>query len=266
MSDVSSSPAFILRDLSYRYMGAATKALEGIALAVHAHEFTAIIGPNGAGKSTLVRVMGGILAPTHGSIECLERPLHEWDRRALARRLAVVAQEPAPTGLSLTVRDYVQLGRNPHARVWAPLSAGDGKIVDEALEQTHLKGLQDRPLTKLSGGAQQRTKLARAFAQEPDVILLDEPTVHLDLHHALWTFSFLKHLVQRSGVTIICVTHDMNLASRHADKMALVSGGGISSWGEPGEVLSSSALSEAYECNLQVEVTPGLGYYVVPIE
>ncbi len=266
MSDVSSSPAFILRDLSYRYMGAATKALEGITLAVHAHEFTAIIGPNGAGKSTLVRVMGGILAPTHGSIECLERPLHEWDRRALARRLAVVAQEPAPTGLSLTVRDYVQLGRNPHARVWAPLSAGDGKIVDEALEQTHLKGLQDRPLTKLSGGEQQRTKLARAFAQEPDVILLDEPTVHLDLHHALWTFSFLKHLVQRSGVTIICVTHDMNLASRHADKMALVSGGGISSWGEPGEVLSSSALSEAYECNLQVEVTPGLGYYVVPIE
>ena len=263
---MSSSPAFIIRDLSYRYKGAPTRALEGITLDVYAHEFTAVIGPNGAGKSTLVRVMGGILAPTHGSIECLERPLHEWDRRALARRLAVVAQEPAPTGLSLTVRDYVQLGRNPHARVWAPLSVRDGKIVDEALEQTHLRGLQDRALTELSGGEQQRTKLARAFAQEPDVILFDEPTVHLDLRHALWTFSFMKDLVQRSGVTIICVTHDMNLASRHADKMALVSEGGVSSWGEPGEVLSSLALSEAYECDLQVEVTPGLGYYVLPIE
>lgn len=263
---MSSSPAFIIRDLSYRYKGAPTRALEGITLDVYAHEFTAVIGPNGAGKSTLVRVMGGILAPTHGSIECLERPLYEWDRRALARRLAVVAQEPTPTGSSLTVRDYVQLGRNPHARVWAPLSVRDGKIVDEALEQTHLRGLQDRALTELSGGEQQRTKLARAFAQEPDVILFDEPTVHLDLRHALWTFSFMKDLVQRSGVTIICVTHDMNLASRHADKMALVSEGGVSSWGEPGEVLSSLALSEAYECDLQVEVTPGLGYYVLPIE
>jgi iron complex transport system ATP-binding protein len=266
MSDVSSSPAFMLRDLAYRYAGAPARALEGITLDVHAHEFTAIIGPNGAGKSTLVRVMGGLLTPTDGSVECLERPLHEWDRRALARRLAVVAQEPAPIGTPLTVRDYVQLGRNPHARVWAPLSARDDRIVDEALEQTRLNELQDRALTELSGGERQRTKLARAFAQEPNIILLDEPTAHLDLHHALWTFSFMKHLVQRSGVTIICVTHDMNLASRHADKMALVSGGGILSWGDPGEVLSSSALSEAYECNLQVEVTPGLGYYVLPTE
>ena len=266
MSDERPLPVFTFRYVSYQYSGAPNAALKEVTLDLNAHEFTAIIGPNGAGKSTLVRVMGGILEPTEGQIECLDRPLKAWDRKALARRLAIVAQEPPPTGLSLTVREYVELGRNPHARTWGPLIARDAEIVDGALEQTSLNDLQVRSLADLSGGERQRAKLARALAQEPEIVLLDEPTAHLDLHHALWTFSLMRRLVRQFGVTVICVTHDMNLASRYADKIVLLSAARMLMAGEPGEVLSSSALAEAYECDLQVEVAPpGLGYYVLPV-
>jgi iron complex transport system ATP-binding protein len=258
-----SDSVFECRSLSFRYPGAASPAIDGLDVQVAGGRITAIIGPNGAGKSTLVRLLAGTLDPSAGDALFMGRSVRGWKRVDLARRLAVVAQE-APMGIPLSVTEYVSLGRNPYVSAWASLSAQDDAVVGDAIARVGLAALAERGLSDLSGGELQRAKLGRALAQEPDVLILDEPTAHLDVGHALWTFETVADLVSH-GLTAVCVTHDMNLASRFASELVLVSGGRVEARGDAATVLSPDRLSRAYDCEIGVEDRGGLGHVVLPL-
>jgi iron complex transport system ATP-binding protein len=258
-----SDRVFECRGLTFTYPGASGPAIEGLDLDVDGGRLTAILGPNGAGKSTLVRLLSGTAEPSAGETRFLGRRLSDWPRTDLARRLAVVAQE-APHGIPQSVVEYVSLGRNPYASAWSALSSHDTAVVEAAVERVGLSAISDRRIGDLSGGEVQRAKLARALAQEPEVMILDEPTAHLDLGHALWAFETVAELVSQ-GITAICVTHDMNLASRFADDLVLVCDGDAGPCGSASEVLSPEALSSAYECEVDIEDRGALGHVVLPV-
>lgn len=258
-----SDRVFEARSVTYSYPGGGRPAVDGVDLVVPAGRLTALIGPNGAGKSTLVRLLAGTMEPTEGSVAFLGRPLAEWPRTDLARHLAVVAQEP-PLAVPQSVEEYVSLGRNPYVSAWAALSGEDQAVVERAMRRVGMSDLSDRRLTDLSGGERQRAKLARALAQEPDVLILDEPTAHLDIGHALWAFETMAELVA-AGLTAICVTHDMNLASRYADDMVLLAGGRLTNSGSPSTVLEPAALAAAYDCGVRVEDHGRAGRVVLPV-
>jgi len=164
-----------------------------------------------------------------------------------------------------TVHEYVSLGRNPYISPWASLGTHDRSVVAEAIERVGLTRLADRGLTELSGGELQRAKLARALAQEPEVLILDEPTAHLDMGHALWTFESLVELVETRGISALCITHDVNLASRYGHDVILVSHGVAAAAGPSSDVLTPDALGVAYGCTVDVENRGALGYVVLPI-
>ena len=258
-----SDPVFVTRRASYAYPGSDAPAIDGVDLEIGHGRVTGVIGPNGAGKSTLVRLLSGTVEPTSGVVEFLGRPLASWARTDLARHLAVVGQEP-PLAVPQTVEEYVSLGRNPYVSPWSALSAADLEIVSGAIATVGLAPLATRRLTDLSGGERQRAKLARALAQEPQVLILDEPTAHLDIGHALWAFETIAHLV-RGGLTAICVTHDINLASRFADELLLLTGGRVGGRGNAGSVLSRETLSRAYDCDVRVEDLGSAGRVVLPV-
>jgi iron complex transport system ATP-binding protein len=256
--------AFDLRDARLRYPRSREDAVAGISCEIPEGRWTALVGPNGAGKSTLLKLLSGVLPPSSGCIRVRGRRLDEWGRRELAQELAVVAQG-APPQVPLTVREFTEMGRNPYLRPWASLSTNDRQAVESALRSTDLLSLENRQLAELSGGELQRAKLARALAQAPSVILLDEPTAHLDLGHAVRFFELLRELIGRGDWTVVCVTHDLNLASRYADLIMLLSAGELIIQGEPDEVLEPEALERTYGCSVRVENLGALGKMVVPL-
>jgi len=257
------TPVFELRGAGVRYRDGEPEVLSDVDLRVERGRLCAVLGPNGAGKTTLVRLLTGVLVPTRGEARFLGRPLATWSRAELARRLAVVSQEPPPA-VPLTVREYVTLGRNPYRSPWSSLGASGHELVSRTLARTGLARLDARPVSELSGGERQRAKLARALAQEPEVLVLDEPTAHLDIGHGLWVFDAMRELVDRHGLTVLCMTHDMNLASRHADRIVLVADGGVVAAGTPAEVLRPAALEAAYGCTVEVSDLGALGHVVLP--
>ncbi len=258
------APLFRLQDVRFAYPRTGDEAVRGITCDIEEGRWTALVGPNGAGKSTLLRLLSGVSRPSAGRISLRDRRLDEWGRRELSRDMAVVAQEP-PLHVPLTVREFVELGRNPYVRPWAPLAAHDHEAVDAALRRTDMWTLVDRQLAELSGGEVQRAKLARALAQAPSVLLLDEPTAHLDLGHAVRFFELLRRLVGQGGWTVICVTHDLNLASRYADSLLLLAEGELIAGGHPSAVLEPDALRRTYGCQVRVEDLGPLGLLVVPM-
>lgn len=263
--DRGDAAAYRLEDVTFRYPSASAPALKGLSLEFDEAAFTAVIGPNGAGKSTLVRLLGGILDPSEGSVDLGGRPLVSWDRSALARRTAVVSQDAPPEALRVSLRGYVELGRNPYVSPWAPLAPRDEEVIGNALAWAGLDHLAHRPLAELSGGERQRAKLARAIVQEPGILILDEPSAHLDFRHALWIFDALRERVRDEALTVICITHDMQLASRYADRMILLAEGEGVAAGPPGEVLRSPALASTYGCEVRVESLGDLGHSVLPV-
>lgn len=256
-------PVFELRGAGVRYRPTEPDVLRGLDLRVERGDLTAVLGPNGAGKSTLVRLLTGVLRPTRGEAIFEGRPLTAWSRAELARHVAVVSQEPPPA-VPLTVREYVTLGRNPYRSPWSALGAGGRELVTRTLARAGLADLEGRPVSDLSGGERQRAKLARALAQEPEVLVLDEPTAHLDIGHGLWVFDAMRELVAEHGITVLCITHDMNLASRHADRIVLLAQGDVVAAGPPGDVLDPASLEAAYECSVDVRDLGDLGYVILP--
>ncbi|MFE1114089.1 ABC transporter ATP-binding protein [Streptomyces rochei] len=225
--------------------------LDGVSLAPRPGSVTGLLGPNGSGKSTLLRLLSGVLAPASGVVTLDGRPLGDWGRRAVARRVAVVEQH-ADTLVELTVLDVVRLGRIPHRRAWASAGDADEDAVRTALERTGLTGRADRFWHTLSGGERQRVQIARALAQEPRELLLDEPTNHLDVQHQLE----LLNLIAELPVTSVVALHDLNLAAMYCDQVVVLRQGRVVAAGPPGDTLTESLIADVY--GVRAEVTrPG---------
>jgi len=218
--------------------------LRGVDLSLGPGEGLALVGPNAAGKSTLVRTLAGLLRTGRGDVLLEGRPLAAWARPAIARRVALVAAEDAAPD-RLAVEDRVALGRYPHRGPLAPFTDEDRAAVLRALRQTEIEHLARRPLGTLSAGERQLALLARGLAQDPAVLLLDEPATHLDVRHQLHLFRVLDD-VRQHGVAVLAVIHDLQRAAVWAPRMALLDEGRIAASGSPVEVLESEAAGRAF--------------------
>lgn len=234
--------------------------LDDISLEVAAGERFALLGPNGAGKTTLLRLLGGLLKPASGRVLLQGRDLAAWPPQERARMLAGVPQQ-VDTAIPLRVGDLVATGRLPHAGDWAALGEADHKAMAEALAAMDMAGQADRFLHELSAGERQRAWLAMALAQQANVLLLDEPTSHLDIHHAWHLMELLADWACQRRLTVVFSTHDLNLAAAFCSRVALLRDGRIEACGTPVEVLQSDRLSAVFSHPLEVRLTgdsPGI--------
>jgi iron complex transport system ATP-binding protein len=222
----------------------AREVVRGVTMAIHAGDALALVGPNAAGKSTLLRAITGLLPLAGGRVELLGRPLDGWSRAALARHVALVGPEDEGAG-AFTVRERVALGRFPHLGPFRPPTADDEAAVDEAIRRTGIEHLAARRVATLSAGERQLAALARGLAQEPRLLLLDEPAAHLDIGHQLALFRVLDE-VRASGVGVLAVVHDLQRAASWAGRMLLLHGGRIAAEGAPRDVLLGPACAEAF--------------------
>ncbi|EYF06462.1 ABC transporter ATP-binding protein [Chondromyces apiculatus] len=250
--DAPESPAIELRSVSARYPSGRL-ALAEIDLTVRAGELWAVLGPNGAGKSTLVRVISGSLQPSAGQVFLCGEPMASRDRRQIARQLAVVPQAALPPS-GFSVREIVLMGRSPHQGAWMRVSEQDDQAVQRALDACGLMSLSDRPVAELSGGEQRRVSIARALAQEGDVLILDEPGAHLDVRHSIELYEVIRREVAERRLACVAVLHDLNAAAQYADRIALLKGGRLLARGTIEEVMTYQKLKSAFEAELYVGV------------
>lgn len=250
--------------VSYTPDGAARPTVDDVSLEIRHHRMTALLGPNGAGKTTLLRLLLGTITPQRGSIAFFDRPIADWSRRNFARQVGVVPQGESETLFS--VRELVAMGRYPHLGPWQREREDDVAAIARAMERCDVTQFADRWVTTLSGGEQQRVRLARALAQEPSVLVLDEPTASLDIRHEMTTFELLRRL-RDDDVTIVLATHNLNLAARYADDLVLMHHGRIVAQGAPASVLTATRVEGAYDWPVDVtthsegapQVTPRSG-------
>jgi iron complex transport system ATP-binding protein len=228
---------------------------------VNEGEILGIIGPNGSGKTTLLKLSAGVLSPQVGTVHLKGRLMSEMTRKEMARDVAYLPQH-VETFFDYAVEDVVAMGRFPHAKGLGFLSAEDMKAVDCALVQTRTEAFRHRPLSHLSGGEVQRALLASVIAQEPKVLLLDEPTGALDVHHQVRFFHLLSDLVA-SGVGVVVVTHDLNLAGLFGHRLLLMNEGAVTHQGPPGDLLRSDILRPIYGEAILVSTHPTTGRPVV---
>jgi iron complex transport system ATP-binding protein len=232
-----------MQNLTCAYNG--QPVLEDLCLEACPGQVLALIGPNGVGKSTLLRAMARLLQPRRGKVLLAGRDLWHTSPRDIARQLALAPQVNG-TQWPATVEQVVALGRAPHRGWLLPLTSQDRIATDRALEQAGLSSLRDRKVAQLSGGEQQRVILARVLAQEPQVLLLDEPTSHLDLKYQSGILGLVHQLAHRDGLTVVISLHDLNLAALYADRLALLSEGQLLAVGSPNEVLTPERLTQVY--------------------
>lgn len=250
-------PSWVVDRLGFSYPGAARPAVDGVSLEVPAGACTALLGPNGSGKSTLLRLLLGTLSPALGAVSFEGRPVSAWPRAEMARRVGVVPQGEE-INFPITVGEMVMMGRYPHLGRWRREGEADRRAVEAALERCDILELAERPISTLSGGERQRALVARALAQEPGVLVLDEPTAALDVKHEMAIFELLRDL-GRGGVTVLLVTHSLNLASRFADRLVLLSRGRVAARGAPAEVIDQRRIEEVYGWPVRVTAHPGPG-------
>lgn len=245
-------------------VGAADGAFNGlfhlgpISFNLCAGEFLSIIGPNGSGKSTLLGLLGGLLSPARGQVRFGGREVSLLEPRERARRVAYVRQE-SPLVFPISVEDFVLLGRFPFADRLGFHSARDRETACWAMEVTSLDRLAARRLDEISGGERQRVVLARALAQEPELLLLDEPTANLDLNFQVEMLRLICRLAEEHGFVVIAVMHELNLASEFSEHVLLLKGGRLFRYGEPSEVLTRAALEEVYDVLVSVDRNPYSG-------
>ena len=245
-----------LDGVSYRYPGASQDALTDVSLSVGLGEFHAVLGPNGSGKTTLVRVALGGLAPASGAAEVDGRAAHLWPRQDLAKVVGVVPQREDNL-FPQRVRETVLLGRYPHLSLWGRERAADHDAVDRALAACDALHLADRWLWTLSGGEYQRVRVARALAQEPRLLVLDEPGMSLDLKHEMGLFELVLGLVHEEGLGVLMITHDLNLAARFADSLLLLEGGRPVAAGAPNDVLTQAAVERVFSWPVAMQTVDG---------
>jgi iron complex transport system ATP-binding protein len=251
------STAIEVQNLSHNYKN--LSVLIDISFSVEKGEFFIIIGPNGSGKTTLMKILSGILKLQNGRLNIQNRRIQDYARKALARTIAYVPQT-MPIDFPFSVTEVVLMGRSPHLDMLGLVHEKDLHIAEQAINFTGLQHLAHRKLDRLSVGEQQRVFIARAICQQPQIILLDEPTASLDLAHQVRLMDLMEKLKIETGITIVMVSHDVNLAAMYGDRLLLLKKGKIIRLGNPDQVLTFQTLEEAYGCTLLVDQNP-LGHF-----
>lgn len=251
------------RQLSFGYED--RLVLTDISFSIAEGELVALIGPNGSGKTTLLRILLGFLSPRAGTVSLHDQVLQSYPPRELAKRIAYVSQQPA-LSFPLTSLELVSLGRYPHASRFK-FSAADTLAVERALEETDSTDLKGRYFATLSGGEKQKVLIARALAQSARILLLDEPTLHLDLYYQLQILTVLKKLCAEQRITVITVLHDVNQVSLFADKALLLNDGKLRAFGPVTEVINESSMSDLLGVDMKaMEDAETGGRYYVPCD
>ena len=259
---------YTIRNLWFHYpptpqatRGTAPWVIQDLSLDIPPAKILGIVGPNGSGKTSLTKVLAGILRPQRGTIRMFDADLGRLTPQDRARRVAVVFQD-APITFPMTIRELVLRGRYPHRPTtglfsgWGWESAQDHEIARQAMDDVDIASLADRPVHSVSAGERQRAYLARALAQQTPVLILDEPTAYLDIHHQVACFRTLHRLQQARRQTIVIVTHDLHLAGHLCDRILLLSRGLIAALGPPHEVLQADRLESVFHCRVRVLVEP----------
>jgi iron complex transport system ATP-binding protein len=247
------TPAIEITGLQYAY--AKISVLNHVTFSVSNGDFYVVIGPNGSGKTTLMKIISGILKPMDGNVRIQGRIMEEYPRKQLARTIAYVPQM-AKTEFPFSVKDVILMGRSPHLGLLGFERKRDMKIAEQAMGFTEVSHLADRRLGELSGGECQRVFIARAICQEPEIMLLDEPTASLDLAHQVRVMDLMERLREERSITVVMVSHDINLAAMYGNRVLLLKRGRIVEMGSPDRVITFDALENAYGCKLLVDENP----------
>ena len=242
-----------VNQISCTYSG--RRVFEELTFDVDPATFFIVIGPNGSGKTTLIKALAGLKPVTSGEISIDGHPLARYKRKELARKVAYVSQSIADDS-PFTVKEVVLMGRSPYLGILGVEGEADLALAGQAIEYVGLSHLADRPVCNLSGGERQRTQIARAICQQPDLILLDEPTAALDLAHQIRMMEILVRLKNDQGTTVVMVSHDINLAAMYADRLLLLVNGKIAAIGPPQRVVDEKILCQAYGCPIKVDTSP----------
>lgn len=258
-------PAYALRDVIFgydtRFRDNSESVLKAVTCLIDSGKILGILGPNGSGKSTLLKLLARVLRPRSGTIELFGDSLSDLSQAEVARQVALVPQETMQI-FPFTIAEMVLMGRFPHHRGWGGWhweDSDDWRIAHQAMEDLDVTHLGSRLVTDVSGGERQRAVIARALTQEPQTLLLDEPTAFLDLHHQLDIARILRRLNRERGLTVILVSHDLNLASQYCDRLMLLHHGQIAEVGSPLEVLRPDLLESVYGCQVLVDGHPQSG-------
>ena len=232
-----------------------TPVLKDLCFDVQGGECLIVIGPNGSGKTTLIRTLAGLMKATDGNILFNGQPLNRYRQRELARKVAYVAQTGTDDG-PFTVHETVLMGRAPYLGLLGVEGPQDIAIATEAIAFTGLSHLAGRRVNRLSGGERQRAHIARAICQQPELILLDEPTAALDLAHQIRIMDLMLTLKNERDTTVVMVSHDINLAAMYADRLLLLVEGRAVAWGRPSDVIREETLVKAYGCAMRIDRSP----------
>jgi iron complex transport system ATP-binding protein len=237
--------------------------LKDLNLSVQQGNFLGLIGPNGSGKTTILKLLSGFLKPFSGSVFLKDQEILTLNSRVRARVLAVVPQI-VMTPMPYTVRQIVEMGRTTRLPLFAPLGRRDHEIVEQTLTDMDLQSLCMSRFNELSGGERQRTIIAAALAQEPELLLLDEPTAALDLGHKIKLMRILKKLQSR-GIAVMVISHDIELMARYCDRLTLLFKGNVLASGTVTEVIQPNLIKQAYDCDVEIVQSPGNIPQIIPV-
>jgi iron complex transport system ATP-binding protein len=238
---------FAIEQMNFHYGN--VPVLRDISFTIDEGEMFGIIGPNGSGKSTLVRAISGHFPASSGKVFLRNREISSFPHKELARQIAVLEQEGTPP-IPFTVEQVVAMGRYPWLKPFSDLSVRDYEIVESILKNLNLWDKRNKKVNTLSGGQRQLVSLARAMAQEPRILILDEPTTYLDIGHQLLVMEHVRKWHHEQGITIIMVLHDLNIAGQYCDRLLLIDQGEIITWGNTEDVLIESTLTKVYKADL----------------
>jgi iron complex transport system ATP-binding protein len=260
-----SNVAYSLEDVTFSYSrgkrAESEAVLKGLSCLILSGRVLGILGPNGSGKSTLLKLLARVYQPQKGTIEILGESLAGLSQLNVAKRVALVPQETLQV-FPFTIAEMVLMGRSPHHQGWGGWhweDSQDWAVAQNAMEELDVAQLGNRLVTEVSGGERQRAVIARALVQEPQILLLDEPTAFLDLHHQLDIARIIKRLNRERGLTVILVSHDLNLASQYCDQVLILNHGRLAAMGSPQTVITPEVIEAVYGCSVLVDRHPQSG-------
>lgn len=237
-----------IKNLTFSYETTGKPVLNDISLSINRGEFFGIIGPNGAGKTTLFKLLLGFLSPSSGIIEILGESLYKMKRKEIARKISAVMQEFYPA-YDFSVEEIVRLGRTPYLNMFSDESKEDSIQIKQAIKETELEGFEDKLFNHLSGGEKQRVLIAKCFAQNTPIILLDEFVAHLDIGHVQQLIKRVYKKNMEDGITVIGIFHDINIASLYCNRIAVLNDSQLETVGAPSEVINDRLLETVYHAD-----------------